>query len=350
MSIDFTSNFGGSTAVSSSNGLGIATIDGSAMTGKLTVDTLNALVAYTATTVKGGSGADTITLSALSAKGVVDAGAGADKITTAADSAKLTGGAGNDTFNVTLSIAHDGSAATGAITASIATTITTTAGGSTNHSLSFKGGAGNDVITLTGDMRSGTNAAGAVVPGVEVTLVKALAATYTGSLVGTTDAEGRVIFTLVNTNTDANAESFRSDLTVWSDSTNGVGEGDFHPYITSAGTGACYSAANGACARDRVWTHVVASTVTAVPTPTTSPIFVSFGTGDSVGTASAANAFGGGAAASSFCSIAMSLFAGLTMMKKMTVAVMMLKLTWMGWKGDGTHGGWLLMCLFLGML
>jgi large repetitive protein len=139
---------------------------------------------------------------------------------------------------------------------------------------------------------------GNAVSGVQVTLAKGLAATYTGSLVGTTDASGRVIFTLVNTNTDANAESFRSDLTTWSVSTSGVVEGDFVPYITSAGTGGCYSAANSEpaspCGRDRVWTHVVASTLIVVPTPTTSPIFVSFGSGDTVGTTAASQTFGAG--------------------------------------------------------
>jgi S-layer protein len=116
LSIDFSANFGGTTAATSSNGLGIATIDGSAMTGKLTVDTAGALVAFTATTVKGGSAADTITLSDLTNKGVVDAGAGNDKIITAADSVKVTGGAGNDTFDVTLSVAYASSAATDDVT------------------------------------------------------------------------------------------------------------------------------------------------------------------------------------------------------------------------------------------
>ena len=116
LDIDFSSNFGGSTAASSTNGLGIATIDGSAMTGKLTINTANVLEAYLTTTVKGGSNNDTITLSALGGKAVVDAGAGDDKIVSAAQSSIQTGGAGKDTFDVTLAVAMASSTATGYVT------------------------------------------------------------------------------------------------------------------------------------------------------------------------------------------------------------------------------------------
>jgi len=125
------------------------------------------------------------------------------------------------------------------------------------------------------------------VPGIEVTLEKVLSATYSGALVATTSASGVAVFTLLNTNTDANAESFRSDLTAWSDSTSGTVEGDFIPYISSVGTGACYSFENGACARDRVWTHVVRSSALT-------KIFASFGTGDVIGTTGAGQSFGRG--------------------------------------------------------
>ena len=111
--------------------------------------------------------------------------------------------------------------------------------------------------------------AGVVMPGVEVTLSTVFSrATYTGATVGVTDANGRVTFTLVNTNTDANSENLRSDLTVWSDATGIEVKGDFVPYISSAGTGACYSKDNGLCGRDRVWTHVVSSTA---PDPSATP-------------------------------------------------------------------------------
>jgi hypothetical protein len=122
LDIDFSSAFGGSTAATSTNGLGVATIDGSAMTGKLTINTANVLEAYLTTTVKGGSNNDTITLSALGGKGVVDAGAGDDKIVSAAASSIQTGGAGKDTFDVTLAVA----AATVSSTANTATGFVTT--------------------------------------------------------------------------------------------------------------------------------------------------------------------------------------------------------------------------------
>ena len=117
------------------------------------------------------------------------------------------------------------------------------------------------------------DASGNPVSGAQITLNHDLAATYSGSNVGTTDANGRVTFTFVNTNTNASAESYRSDLTVWSDSTNGTVERDFIPYVTSAGSGACYGLPVGltACVRDRVWTHIVPTVApSATPTPTSS--------------------------------------------------------------------------------
>ena len=116
LTIDFSSNFGGSTAATSTNGLGVATIDGSAMTGKLAINTANVLEAFLTTTITGGSNADTITLSALGGKAVVDAGAGADKIVSAAQSSIQTGGAGKDTFDVTLAVAMASGSATNYVT------------------------------------------------------------------------------------------------------------------------------------------------------------------------------------------------------------------------------------------
>jgi hypothetical protein len=116
LDIDFSSSFGGSTTATSTNGLGVATIDGSAMTGKLTINTASVLEAYLTTTIKGGSNNDTITLSALGGKAVVDAGAGDDKIVSAAASSIQSGGAGKDTFDVTLAPAKASGSATGYVT------------------------------------------------------------------------------------------------------------------------------------------------------------------------------------------------------------------------------------------
>ena len=71
----------------------VATIDASAMTGKLTVISVNTA---SATTITGGSGDDTITGAADN--DVLVGGAGADKLTAVGELTTLTGGAGNDTF------------------------------------------------------------------------------------------------------------------------------------------------------------------------------------------------------------------------------------------------------------
>ncbi|MCT7529999.1 beta strand repeat-containing protein [Aliarcobacter cryaerophilus] len=102
-------------------------IDGSAATGKLTINTTNVTAdnkVGVGLTVKGGSADDFIT---LTQKATVDAGAGNDTIITSADGGTLTGGAGNDTFNVSAAIAVAGALteATGAIK----TTITDIAAG-----------------------------------------------------------------------------------------------------------------------------------------------------------------------------------------------------------------------------
>lgn len=75
-------------------------IDGSAATGKLSINTANVVAddkAGVGLTIKGGSAGDTIT---LAQKATVDAGAGNDKIVSAAAGGTFTGGAGNDTFDV----------------------------------------------------------------------------------------------------------------------------------------------------------------------------------------------------------------------------------------------------------
>lgn len=80
------------------------TIDGSAATGALTIDTenLTEVTAAAGLTVNTGSGDDTIT---LNQKATVDAGAGDDTIIASAKGGTFTGGAGNDTFDVSLALA-----------------------------------------------------------------------------------------------------------------------------------------------------------------------------------------------------------------------------------------------------
>jgi S-layer protein len=96
---------------SGSNGGAVKSIDGSAATGALNINTAN-VTADNAVglTVKGGSAADTIT---LATKATVIAGAGDDTIVSAAGGGTFTGGAGKDTFDVSLAKA---SVAAGVVT------------------------------------------------------------------------------------------------------------------------------------------------------------------------------------------------------------------------------------------
>lgn len=80
---------------------GVSSIDGSAATGKLNINTTDVVAATAGLTVKGGSAADTIT---LAQKATVDAGAGNDTIVAAAAGGTFTGGAGADTFNVAAAV------------------------------------------------------------------------------------------------------------------------------------------------------------------------------------------------------------------------------------------------------
>jgi S-layer protein len=82
---------------------GVSLIDASAATGVINVNTTGVTnVANAGLTVKTGSAKDVIT---LAQKATVDAGAGDDTITSAAAGGTFTGGAGNDTFDVTLAVA-----------------------------------------------------------------------------------------------------------------------------------------------------------------------------------------------------------------------------------------------------
>lgn len=93
LNLAFASGFGDTTAPQT----GVSSIDGSAASGKLSVNTTNLVAAATGLTLKTGSADDTITLAQAA---TVDAGAGADDITVASAGGTLTGGAGNDIFRV----------------------------------------------------------------------------------------------------------------------------------------------------------------------------------------------------------------------------------------------------------
>ena len=79
--------------LTNTNNTSVISIDATSMTGKLTV-----ISAHTATsaTIKGGSGADTLTGAGVS--DVINGGGGADILTAGGTLATLIGGAGNDTF------------------------------------------------------------------------------------------------------------------------------------------------------------------------------------------------------------------------------------------------------------
>lgn len=111
-------DFAGVNGTNGATGGAVSLIDGSAATGKLNINTTNVTAdsAAAGLTVKGGSAADTIT---LAQKATVDAGAGNDTITTAATGGTLTGGAGNDKFDVALAVATGATEA-----AAVLTTIT----------------------------------------------------------------------------------------------------------------------------------------------------------------------------------------------------------------------------------
>ena len=73
----------------------VTLIDGSAMTGGLTVTSVNTT---SATTIKGGLGADALTAATGTTADILLGGAGADTLTSNAGLTTLTGGAGNDLF------------------------------------------------------------------------------------------------------------------------------------------------------------------------------------------------------------------------------------------------------------
>lgn len=85
-------------------------------------------------------------------------------------------------------------------------------------------------------------------------------ATFTGSMSSTTNSSGVATFSLANTNSDSNSESYRADLTVWTDALGSEYKYDFAPSVPGA----------TADIADLVWTHVVSNVDNTPPTPTPS--------------------------------------------------------------------------------
>ena len=94
------------TNTSANAGGAVKMIDGSAATGKLSINTTNVVAddkAGVGLTVKGGSADDVIT---LTQKATVDAGAGNDTIVSSSNGGTFTGGAGNDVFNIKAAVGN----------------------------------------------------------------------------------------------------------------------------------------------------------------------------------------------------------------------------------------------------
>ncbi len=145
----------GSPSVTATNGNGISTVDASAMTGKFTFDAANMVTGYAGTSILGGTGNDTITLSTQSTV-TVNAGAGDDTITTANVSSTLTGGAGNDTFNVSATLAGSTGVRTNITDAAKGDKIILKAGGSTGTAAAFTSTASKAAIVVdTADALAG---------------------------------------------------------------------------------------------------------------------------------------------------------------------------------------------------
>lgn len=111
-------NVGFTTAFGTAGTNGLSTIDASAVTGDVTLNTTNAGIATAGLTVSTGSGDDSVTLASaatvstgagddtivLGGASTVDAGAGDDTITTSAHASTITLGGGVDSLDVTLSV------------------------------------------------------------------------------------------------------------------------------------------------------------------------------------------------------------------------------------------------------
>jgi len=128
--ITFGSGYFGGDASTTTSTAGVSSIDASALTGKLTINTTNVRTANAGLSVKGGTNDDAITIanqaSNVGGRVTVDAGTGDDTITTSTSAATLTGGAGKDTFKVSNTVATSAY-----LTAPVYTTITDYAAGDT---------------------------------------------------------------------------------------------------------------------------------------------------------------------------------------------------------------------------
>lgn len=144
---------------------GVTSIDGSAATGALVINTTNVNVTTGSAglTVKGGSAADTIT---LAGKATVDAGAGNDSVTVSANGGAITTGAGNDSVNVSAAVVGTATPAGAVITsitdlaagdkivfANLGTEVFTTTKVNVNTATALIGGTTNalDLAAAAGD-------------------------------------------------------------------------------------------------------------------------------------------------------------------------------------------------------
>jgi S-layer protein len=106
--------FVGTNGTNGASGGAVSLIDGSAATGKLTINTANVTAdsASTGLTVNGGSNDDTIT---LAQKATVNGGAGDDTIVSSAQGGTFSGGAGHNTFDVSAAVTGGTTVATSVI-------------------------------------------------------------------------------------------------------------------------------------------------------------------------------------------------------------------------------------------
>ena len=147
----------------------ITTVDASALTGKLTLDVSAA--AATDVTVTAGSGADTITIGAISLTDTVDGGAGADTITTTAvvTKANAVGVTNVETLKLNLGADATQSGTAFAVdnyTISSTTTLMTTVSNTENtdvFTITTANATNGDGLTLTAALDTDTNVASIVV-------------------------------------------------------------------------------------------------------------------------------------------------------------------------------------------
>lgn len=177
LNVAFAASFGSSTT-----NKGVTSIDASAATGALTIDTTNVTANTSGLTIKGGSANDMIT---LAAKATVNAGAGDDTIVTGAFSSTLTGGAGKDLFNVSVATYASGNV----------TTITDLAAGDTIKFSSASTGFGDTKVDISAahNLTEALNIAANGTSGHDVTWFTLSGNTYivadnsTGTTLGTAD-------------------------------------------------------------------------------------------------------------------------------------------------------------------